>query len=128
MAKKKAARPKTSTLDFESAMVDIETIVTQLESGDLDLTQSLEQYEQGIQRLRQCHQILEAAEQKITLLSGFDTDGNPITEALPETSFRGTPPPASSGTPKRSKGVSSSLGKGDADEDDGSVDAPAGLF
>ena len=88
MAKKKAASSKDAP-NFEEAIATIETIVAKLESGELDLTDSLQQYEVGIKRLRQCHEILEKAEQKVTLLSGFDADGNPVTESMPDTQFRG---------------------------------------
>ncbi len=67
-------------LNFESALAEVEEIVESLESGDTDLTQSLTQYEVGIKRLKQCHSLLQKAERRITLLSGFDADGNPVTE------------------------------------------------
>ena len=113
---------------FESAMAEIESIVVKLESGELDLTSSLQQYEQGVKRLRQCHQILEVAEQKVSLLSGFDADGNPVTEPLPDTQFRGANSEAVSGTTKLSKGGSSPQGGGSGRGGAGRVDDSAGLF
>jgi exodeoxyribonuclease VII small subunit len=113
MAKKKAASSKAA-ISFEEAISTIETIVDKLESGELDLTDSLKQYETGIKRLRQCHEILEKAEQKVTLLSGFDADGNPVTESMPETQFRGV-----------SKGSDNPLAGGSIV---GDVDDSAGLF
>ncbi|KAA1259552.1 Exodeoxyribonuclease 7 small subunit [Rubripirellula obstinata] len=113
MAKKKTASSKDSP-NFEEAIATIETIVGKLESGELDLTDSLEQYETGIKRLRQCHEILEKAEQKVTLLSGFDADGNPATEPMPETKFRGA-----------SKGGNKPLAGGSTV---GDVDDSSGLF
>ena len=111
------------------AMADIESIVAELESGDLDLTDSLQQYERGIKRLRQCHQLLETAEQKVTLLSGFDADGNPVTEAMPETKFRGSGKQAvGSGAEKRSKGRAGSLTPSLEDSGEDSVDDSSGLF
>lgn len=74
--------------DFEKSVEEIEQIVAKLESGELNLTDSLSNYELGIKRLKQCHQILEAAEQTVSLLSGFDADGDPIIEPMPETVFR----------------------------------------
>ncbi len=67
-------------LNFEAALAEVEAIVQELESGDTDLTQSLAQYEVGIKRLKQCHDLLQQAERRIELLSGFDADGNPVTE------------------------------------------------
>lgn len=74
--------------DFEKSVEEIEQIVTKLESGELNLTDSLSNYELGIKRLKQCHQLLESAEQKVSLLSGFDADGDPVIEPMPETVFR----------------------------------------
>lgn len=71
MAKKK---PKTSqpagkaddkNFDFEESLGEVEGIVSQLESGELGLTASLQKYEQAIRELKQCQSLLDAAEQKI---------------------------------------------------------------
>lgn len=70
---------------FESALDEIEAIVTKLERGELDLGESLAQYQQGIETLKECHQLLSDAERRITLLSGFDADGNPVTTCFDET-------------------------------------------
>lgn len=90
MAKKKVATSKKKASPaFEESLESIEEIVGRLESGELDLTESLKQYELGVKQLRHCHQILAEAEQKVTMLSGVDADGNPITERLPESQVRG---------------------------------------
>ena len=65
---------------FESALAELETIVHQLEEGDLGLAESLAQYEQGVKHLKHCYQLLKAAEQKIELLTGVSESGSPITE------------------------------------------------
>ncbi|TWU21018.1 Exodeoxyribonuclease 7 small subunit [Novipirellula galeiformis] len=86
MAKKKSSttdsdgNAESPEIDFEAAVGEVQKIVDNLESGDLGLSESLKQYELGIQRLNQCQGLLEAAERKVTLLSGFDADGNPVTE------------------------------------------------
>lgn len=83
MAKKKRAKKAADegdAVDFEQAMAEVEQIVAKLESGETGLSESLEFYEQGVRRLKQCHSLLHQAEQRIALLSGFDADGNPITE------------------------------------------------
>lgn len=69
-------------LGFETAVAEIETIVRGLESGDWSLTESLTQYERAVGRLQNCHRMLESAQQRVTLLSGFDAEGNPVTEPL----------------------------------------------
>ncbi|EMI18001.1 Exonuclease VII, small subunit [Rhodopirellula maiorica SM1] len=88
MAKKKTtssdsgSQSESAEIDFEQAVGEVQQIVNELESGELGLSESLSHYERGIKRLNQCHGLLEAAERKVTLLSGFDADGNPVTEPL----------------------------------------------
>jgi len=69
---------------FETALEEIERIVANLEQGQLDLGESLDQYQKGIQTLKECHHLLGEAERRITLLSGFDADGNPIRTSFEE--------------------------------------------
>ncbi len=70
----------TEPRSFEKAIADVEQIVCQLESGRLDLSQSLDEYQRGVATLKECYDLLSQAERRITLLSGFDADGNPISE------------------------------------------------
>jgi exodeoxyribonuclease VII small subunit len=58
-----------STNDFESALAELETIVTRLEQGDLALEQSLALFERGVQLSRLCHAKLEDAERRIEILT-----------------------------------------------------------
>ena len=97
MAKKKAASQADSTPTFEASLASLEQIVSELESGDLGLEQSLDAYEKGIQRLKECHRHLKAAERRVEQLSGFDAEGNPVLEPLDDT------PTASSGKPTTGK-------------------------
>jgi len=71
-----------SKRSFEQAMSEVERIVAELEGGQLDLSASLDKYQAGIGTLKECYELLENAERRITLLSGFDADGNAITEAF----------------------------------------------
>ncbi len=70
----------TEPRTFEKAIADVEQIVHQLESGRLDLSQSLNEYQRGVATLKECYDLLSQAERRITLLSGFDADGNPVSE------------------------------------------------
>jgi exodeoxyribonuclease VII small subunit len=69
---------------FEQAVAEVEEIVGRLEGGKLELAQSLEEYQRGIGTLKECYELLSDAERRITLLSGFDADGNPVTEPFGE--------------------------------------------
>jgi exodeoxyribonuclease VII small subunit len=55
--------------DFEQAMKALETIVDELEQGDLTLEQSLAAFERGIGLSRTCQQALDAAEQRVRILT-----------------------------------------------------------
>ena len=77
------SNPHSDPADFEDAMADARAIVARLESGDVPLAEALLDYERGIGRLRDCQQILETAEAKVNLLSGFDADGNPVITPMP---------------------------------------------
>ncbi|QDV74837.1 exodeoxyribonuclease VII small subunit [Botrimarina mediterranea] len=82
MAKKPAAAKKATpdaAEPFEESLAELETIVADLEGGELGLSDALARYEEGVRRLKQCHTQLQAAERRIELLSGVDADGNPVT-------------------------------------------------
>jgi exodeoxyribonuclease VII small subunit len=84
MAKKKPTAQDECAASFEESLEELETIVAELESGKLGLSEALGRYEQGVGHLKACQQLLERAERKIELLSGVDADGNPITQPFDE--------------------------------------------
>ena len=53
---------------FEEAMKQLETIATELEKGDLTLEESVAKFEEGMELSKQCNEIIEKAEKKITIL------------------------------------------------------------
>jgi exodeoxyribonuclease VII small subunit len=55
--------------DFESAIAELETLVKQLEDGDLPLDTSLQLFERGVELSRYCHDQLGAAQKRIELLT-----------------------------------------------------------
>jgi exodeoxyribonuclease VII small subunit len=55
--------------DFESAIAELETLVKQLEDGDLPLDTSLKLFERGVELSRYCHDQLGAAQKRIELLT-----------------------------------------------------------
>lgn len=60
---------------FETALKQLESIVKEMESGDLALEQTLKKYEAGIEKVRYCMEILDSTEKKITQLTR-DLDGS----------------------------------------------------
>ena len=69
-------------LTFEHALEGLQEIVSQLENGQLGLSESLECYQRGVGLLKHCHEALAGAARKIELLTGVDAAGNPVTEAF----------------------------------------------
>ena len=49
-------------------MNKLETIVADLEKGDLNLDDSVKKFEEGIKISKECNEMLEEAEKKITIL------------------------------------------------------------
>lgn len=63
-------RISAEDLSFKEAQDELETIVRSLESGTLELEESLTLYERGVALLRSLKGRLDAAEQKIEVLMG----------------------------------------------------------
>lgn len=51
---------------FDEAMKELETIVQQLEQGDIPLEEALDQFQEGIKLSRYCKAIVEDAEKTVT--------------------------------------------------------------
>ncbi len=58
--------------NFEEQMESLETIVQELEKGDLSLEESVTKFEEGIKISKECNKTLEEAEKKITILVSKD--------------------------------------------------------
>ena len=56
------------TESFEEKMKRLEEIATELEKGDLDLDTSVSKFEEGMKISKECNEMLEKAEKKITML------------------------------------------------------------
>ena len=56
------------TTDFETSLNELETLVNQVEQGDLSLEDALGAFEQGVKLTRECQTILDQAEQKVQVL------------------------------------------------------------
>ena len=65
-----AKAPKPDAVpDFETALAELEEIVSTLEKGDLSLEAALKHFERGISLTRQCQTALKEAELKVEKLS-----------------------------------------------------------
>lgn len=54
--------------NLEKSLADLETLVEELESGDLPLDKAMKKFEEGIKLTRGCQAALKAAEQKVEIL------------------------------------------------------------
>lgn len=61
----------TKPIPFEASIQELETIVTQLEKGELSLEESLKQFEKGITLVRACQETLNQVEQRIEYISNL---------------------------------------------------------
>lgn len=57
-------------VSFGDGLAELERIVASLESGELDLEESLTRYERGVALLRQLQSRLTDAQQRVTVLLG----------------------------------------------------------
>ena len=60
---------QNDALDFESALLALEAIVGQMESGNLPLEQSIEAYMRGVALLQTCQKSLSDAELQVRILT-----------------------------------------------------------
>lgn len=56
-------------IHFEQSLAELETLVQQLEQGELSLEESLKHFEKGVGLARLCQERLNQAEQKIETLT-----------------------------------------------------------
>ena len=59
----------TSQPSFESAIAELETLVSQMESDKLPLEQSINAYKRGAELLQFCQKSLSDAEQQVRILT-----------------------------------------------------------
>ena len=70
-----------AAVKFEKALARLETIVSELERGELSLDDSLKIFEEGVKLSKTCLKILDEAEQKVEILVQ-DTDGRKRIQAF----------------------------------------------
>ena len=71
MATRMATRKRA--LNLEQSLKQLETLVESLETGNLNLDESLKSFEKGIKITRDCQSALSEAEQRVRILTS-DTD------------------------------------------------------
>ena len=64
--------------DFEAALTELETLVGQLEKGELSLDESLQQFKRGVELTRRCQKILDEAQQVVEQLTRLEDESSTI--------------------------------------------------
>jgi len=60
--------------EFETSLDELETLVEQMESGDLSLEDSLKAFERGVALTRSCQRALKSAELRVAALTDKPDD------------------------------------------------------
>ena len=79
-------KKKPENLSFEEALTELESIVSDLEKGDLPLEESMKLFERGLTLSGTSQEKLSAAEQKIQILMNASGTGELKDFDLPESS------------------------------------------
>ena len=70
-----------AAIKFEKVLSRLETIVTELEEGELSLDESLKVFEEGVKLSKTCLKMLDDAEKKVEILVQ-DKDGRKRLQAF----------------------------------------------
>ena len=62
-----ARKPKEA--GFETTLAELEELVARMEAGDLPLDEALRSFERGVQLTRECQAALQAAQQRVQVLT-----------------------------------------------------------
>jgi exodeoxyribonuclease VII small subunit len=76
-----AKKPQPTPKNFEDALRELEQILSEVESGQVGLEESLVKYERGNFLIQHCRGILSGAEKQIEILSN-QADGEIKSEPL----------------------------------------------
>lgn len=71
-------------LTFEQAMKRLEDIVSQLEAGEAPLDKSMALFEEGTKLSAYLSNLLDTAEQKVTMVTGKDGEESEVPFAIQE--------------------------------------------
>lgn len=76
MADNDKTSPDVETPDFEDALKELESLVRKLESGDLPLDESLDEFKRGVELTRHCQDVLDKAQLSVEQLMNVDDDAS----------------------------------------------------
>ncbi|WP_455200794.1 exodeoxyribonuclease VII small subunit [Kaarinaea lacus] len=62
------AKKTRKSINFETAIAELESLVEEMEQGEISLEDSLKKFERSIELTRTCQKALQEAEQKVQIL------------------------------------------------------------
>ncbi|WP_352420032.1 exodeoxyribonuclease VII small subunit [Proteiniborus sp.] len=65
---------KKQSLSFEEAMLELESILSKLESGNLSLNDSLNEFSNGVELYKYCYELLNKVEGKVKIILEKNND------------------------------------------------------
>ncbi len=68
MPAKKVVNKKSPITNFENSLNELESLVEQMENGNLSLEETLQHFERGVKLTNLCQSALSEAEQKVETL------------------------------------------------------------
>lgn len=74
----------TQSPSFEEAYQKLQSLVSQMEKGDLSLEQSLKAFEEGVSMTKVCQEALSAADLKVEQLMKISNEGKVETKKFGE--------------------------------------------
>ena len=93
---------------FEQTLNRLEEIVHLLEEGKIGLDEALGRYEESVGLLCTAYELLDRAQRRILLLSGVDSEGNPVLRPMEDAATfspeRGASGPSATETREKSSG------------------------
>jgi len=80
-----------TTKTFEDTLASLQTIVEQLETGNLPLAETIARFEEGTRLAASAHTLIEQAELRITVLTGDTDDDEDVDPDADEDDFSDIP-------------------------------------
>ncbi|MHC4524554.1 MAG: exodeoxyribonuclease VII small subunit [Planctomycetota bacterium] len=74
--KRKTNKKEIESLSFEQAIENLTEIVDKIETGQVPLQESLQQYERGMETIKHCRKILLDAEKRIEEIAENEEEGD----------------------------------------------------
>lgn len=74
--KSDSASSETRPEGFENKLAELESLVEQLESGELELADSLQRFQRGVELSRECRRMLDEAQQTVEQVMREDDESS----------------------------------------------------